>query len=95
MGEGEDRFSERQVGAQKHKFRFLSKHLKNFLESLTIFCKWLSQIRRKKSKRKVLGRRNSCAKLTFKTANSCFYESGALTQDGRSPNFYHLQPIGN
>ena len=33
--------------AQKHKFRFLSIHLKNFLESLTIFCEWLSQIRRK------------------------------------------------
>ena len=33
--------SERWVGAQKHKFRFLSIHLKNFLESLTIFCEWL------------------------------------------------------
>ena len=50
---------------------------------------------KEESKRNVLGRRNSCAKLTFKTANSCFYESVALTQDGRSPNFYHLQPLGN
>ena len=41
MGEGRIVCSGRCIGAQKHKFRFLSIYLKNFLKSLTIFCEWL------------------------------------------------------
>ena len=40
IGEGEDVCSGRCVGDPKHKYRFLSIHLKKFLKSLAIFCEW-------------------------------------------------------